>query len=70
MSTTISVDRRTKDFLARQKRAMEESAGVQLTWDQFFERSLSVRRPPRLTKEEMKELRSIVAEARPWKTRS
>ncbi|MDG6982929.1 MAG: hypothetical protein JRM74_05685 [Nitrososphaerota archaeon] len=70
MSTSISVDRKTKDSLARQKRAMEASEGVKLTWDQFFERALSVRRPPKLTRVEIEELKKIAAEARPWKTRS
>jgi hypothetical protein len=70
MATSISVDRKTRDLLARQKRAMEASEGVQLTWDQFFERALSVRKPPKLTKDEIEELKKLVAEARPWKTRS
>lgn len=70
MSTSISVDRKTRDFLARQKKAMEDSDGARLTWDEFFERALSVQRPPKLTKAEAEELRRVVAEARPWKTRS
>jgi len=70
MATSISVDRKTRDLLARQKKAMEESGGVRLTWDQFFERALSVRKPPKLTKVEIEELKKLVAEARPWKTRS
>lgn len=70
MATSISVDRKTRDFLARQKRALEESEGRKLTWDEFFERALPVRKPPRLTRVEVEELRNLLAEARPWKTRS
>ena len=40
MSASISVDRKTKDSPARQERAMEASGGLELTWDQFFERAL------------------------------
>ncbi len=70
MSTSISIDRKTKDFLARQKRALEATEGVQLTWDEFFERTLSARKPPKLSREEVEELKKLVAEARPWKTRA
>ena len=70
MSTSISVGRKTRDFLARQKKAMEDSDGTHLTWDEFFERALSVQRPPKLTKAEVEELKKVVAEARPWKKRS
>jgi hypothetical protein len=70
MSTSISMDRRTKDFLARQKRVMEAAEGVQLTWDEFFERALSVRSPPKLTRQEVEELRKLVGEGRNWKRRA
>ncbi|MDG6898638.1 MAG: VapB-type antitoxin [Nitrososphaerota archaeon] len=70
MSTTISVDRRTRDFLARRKKALEDEGGSQLTWDEFFERVLKVPEPPKLTKKEIEELEKIVSEARPWKMRS
>ena len=70
LSTTISVDRRTRDFLARRKKALEDEGGSQLTWDEFFERTLVVPEPPRLTKEEIEDLEKFVKEARPWKTRS
>ena len=69
LSTTITVDRRTKDFLARQKRTLEASEGAELTWDQFYQRALAVRKPPRLTKGEVEELKKLVAEARPWRAR-
>ena len=46
MSTSISVGRKTRDLLARRKKAMEDSGGNRLTWDEFFERALSVQRPP------------------------
>ena len=69
-ATTISVDRKTKEFLARKKRSMEASQGGQMTWDQFFERAFTLEKPPELTAEEAKELRRLVAEARPWKTRA
>jgi hypothetical protein len=70
MSTTISIDRRTKDFLARQKRTLEDTEGSQLTWDEFFERAFSVRKPAKLTQKEIEELKRLVGEARPWKTRA
>ncbi len=70
MSTSISVGRKTRDFLARQKKAMEDSDGTRLTWDEFFERALSVQRPPKLSRVEIEELKKVVAEARPWKSRS
>jgi hypothetical protein len=70
LGTSISIDRRTRDFLARQKNAMEASEGVRLTWDEFFERALSVRKPPKLTKGEIEELKKLVAEARPWRMRA
>ena len=70
MATTISVDRRTKDLLARRKRSLEVTEGNPLTWDEFFERAFSAPKPPELTKSEVTELRRLVAEARPWKTRS
>ena len=70
MSTSISVGRKTRDFLARQKKAMEDSDGTHLTWDEFFERTLSVQRPPKLSRVEIEELKKVVAEARPWKSRS
>jgi hypothetical protein len=70
MSTSITIDRRTRDLLARQKRALEATEGHQLTWDEFFERALSVPRPPKLTRKEIEELKKLVAEARPWKTLS
>lgn len=69
MATTITVDRRTKDFLARKKRSLEAKEGSQLTWDEFFERTFTLGKPPRLTKEEAEELKRLVAEGRPWKTR-
>ena len=69
-ATTISVGRKTKEFLARKKKSMEEQRGGQLTWDQFFERLLTAAKPPRLSEEEAKELKRLVAEARPWKTRA
>jgi len=70
MTTTISVDRRTKDFLARKKRSLEVTEGNQLTWDEFFERAFSAAKPPELSKSEIKELKRLVSEGRPWKTRS
>ncbi len=70
VATTISVDRRTKDLLARRKRSLEATEGNQLTWDEFFELALSAGEPPQLTKSEVKELKRLVAEGRPWKTRS
>ena len=70
VSTSISVGRKTRDFLARQKKAMEDSDGTRLTWDEFFERALSVQRPPKLSRVEIEELKKVVAEARPWKSRS
>ncbi|MDG6914576.1 MAG: VapB-type antitoxin [Nitrososphaerota archaeon] len=69
-ATTISVGRKTKEFLARKKKTMEEQQRGQLTWDQFFERLFASATPPQLTKEEAKELKRLVAEARPWKTRA
>jgi hypothetical protein len=69
-TTTISVGRKTKEFLARKKKSMEEQQGGQLTWDQFFDRLLTAAKPPRLSEEEAKELKRLVAEARPWKTRA
>jgi hypothetical protein len=69
-ATTISVGRKTKDFLARKKKLMEEQQGVQLTWDQFFDRLMTGAEPPRLSEEEAKELKKLMAEARPWKTRA
>jgi hypothetical protein len=69
-ATTISVGRKTKEFLARKKKSMEEQQGGQLTWDQFFDRLLATAGPPRLSEEEAKELKRLVAEARPWKTRA
>jgi hypothetical protein len=70
MSTSISINRKTKDFLTRQKRALEAAKGGQLTWDEFFEHALSVRKPPKLTQKEVEELRRLVGEERPWKTRA
>ena len=70
MATTISVDRRTKDLLARRKRSLELTEGNQLTWDEFFERAFSAAKPPELSKREVTELKRLVAEGRPWKTRS
>jgi hypothetical protein len=70
MATTISVDRRTKDILARRKRSLEAAEGGQLTWDEFFEREFSPGKPPTLTRREAEELKRLVAEGRPWKTRS
>ena len=70
MSTSISVDRKTRDFLARQKRAMEASEGSELTWDEFFEHALSIQKPPKLSNHEIEELKKLVGEARPWKTRA
>jgi hypothetical protein len=70
MSTSISIGRKTKDFLARQKRVLEATEGIQLTWDEFFEHALSVRKPPKLTQKEVEELRRLVGEGRPWKTRA
>jgi hypothetical protein len=70
MSTSISIDRKTKDFLARQKRAMEAAEGAQLTWVEFFARALSVQTPLRLSRKEIEELKKLVGDARPWKTRS
>jgi hypothetical protein len=69
MSTSISVGRKTRDFLARQKKAMEASEGSELTWDEFFARALSVQKPPKLTEDEVQELKKLVAGARPWKQR-
>jgi hypothetical protein len=68
-STTISVDGKTKEFLAR-KKSMEEREGGQLTWDQFFDLLLTEAKPPRLSEQEAKEQKRLVAEARPWKTRA
>lgn len=70
MSTTISVDRKTKEFLARQKGALEAAEGVQMTWDEFFERTLSVKKPPELTRNEIDALRRLARDARPWKSRA
>ena len=70
MSTTISVDKRTKDLLSRKKRSLEVTEGSQLTWDEFFERAFSATKPPELSKGEIVELKRLVAEGRPWKTRS
>ncbi len=69
-ATTISVGRKTKELLARKKRSIEEEEGGQLTWDQFFELVFTPPKPPKLTEEEAKELKKLVAEARPWKTRA
>lgn len=69
-ATTISVDRKTKEFLSRRKRSMEASEGGQLTWDQFFERAFTSEKSPKLTESEVKELKRLVAEARPWKARA
>ena len=70
MTTTISVDRRTKDHLTRRKRSLELTEGNQLTWDEFFEHAFTALKPPKLSKVEVDELRRVVAEGRPWKTRS
>jgi hypothetical protein len=70
MATTISVDRKTKELLARKKRSLEARERSQLTWDEFFERAFAAGKPPELTEEEAKELRRLVAEGRPWKTRA
>ncbi|MDA4127564.1 MAG: VapB-type antitoxin [Thaumarchaeota archaeon] len=68
--TSISIDRKTKDFLARQKRSLENTEGTQFTWDEFFERAFSVRKPAKLTQKEIEELKRLVGEARPWKPRA
>ena len=65
LSTTISVDRKTRDFLARRKKALEDGWGSPLTWDEFFERALGVTEPPKLTNEEIEGLEKNVREARP-----
>ena len=70
MTTTISIDRRTKDLLARRKRSLEVAGGNQLTWDEFFEQAFSPSKPPDLSRSESNELRGLVAEGRPWKLRS
>ena len=70
MSTTISVDRRTRDFLARRKKSLEDEKGSPLTWDEFFEQVLVTPEPPRLSRTELGELEKLVKEARPWKMRS
>lgn len=49
---------------------MEASEGGQLTWDQFFERAFTSEKSPKLTESEVKELKRLVAEARPWKARA
>jgi hypothetical protein len=67
VTTTISVGRRTKKFLAR-KKSMEEQQGGQLTWDPFFDRFPTAAEPPRSSDGVAKELNRLVAEARPWKT--
>jgi hypothetical protein len=68
--TTISVDKKTKDLLVKRKRSLELTEGNQLTWDEFFEQSFSVAKLLELSKKEIKELKQLVAEGRPWKTRS
>jgi len=70
MTTTISIDRRTKNLLSRRKRSLEVTEGNQLTWDEFFEQAFSPSKPPELSKNEVNELRRLVAEGRPWKMRS
>ena len=70
VATTISVDRRTKDLLVKRKKSLELTEGNQLTWDEFFEHSFSAPKPPELSKKEIRELKQLVAEGRPWKARS
>ena len=70
MATTISVGKKTKEFLARRKKSLEAREGIELTWDEFFERTFAAGKPPELTKEEVGELKRLVAEGRPWKTRA
>jgi len=70
MATTISIGKKTKDILARRKRSLEATEGNQLTWDEFFEHAFSASKPPELSKTEVNELKRLVVEGRPWKTRS
>jgi hypothetical protein len=41
-----------------------------LTWDEFFERTFVKGKPTELTKVEVADLKRLVAEGRPWKTRA
>jgi hypothetical protein len=54
----------------QEKRSLEARGGSQLTWDEFFGLAFAAGNPPELTEEEAKELRRLVAEGRPWKTRA
>ena len=64
------MNRKTRDFLARRKKALEDEGGSPLTWDEFFERALKVPEPPKLTKKEIEGLEKNAREARPWRTQS